>query len=436
MRILRPCAFWFIASCATFALGLSGCRGVVKGVGPDPDAGPPPDGHPVDGQPDPDGHTPDGTAELDALQGQDGSQPDGSTQPDGTVGPDASGPTTNRFGIGLVGPGNTAQWDFTANLAGHGGHVKLIFPGIDLNTTGPDASWVTAVSECYARDLVPVIRLGPHWGDRHIRNMSDDASRTTYTNLAERYRQVVEGLPLRAGWPLWLEVHNEPNLCYEWECHPTEAPVHPNAPSGWMHYSDIAHEYAYFLRDVANALHAINDPRVRVLNGALAPGGAVNCECDGSGFNAGITAIEFIQEMENAVANIWSLLDGWASHSYPAEGLGWGFFVAYNRAMPGLLFFEQELNAIGLALPVFITETGWTVDGEANGNRQLVADWTVAAFNDPWLNHADIAAVMPFMLQDAAWEAFAWIDAGGTPYPVYNDVRQLRCSLGIPPNCP
>ena len=68
-----------------------------------------------------------------------------------------------------------------------------------------------------------------------------------------------------------------------------------------MHYSDIAHEYAYFLRDVANALHAINDPRIRVINGGLAPGGAVTCECGGSGFTAGITAIEFIQEMQAAM---------------------------------------------------------------------------------------------------------------------------------------
>jgi hypothetical protein len=383
----------------------------------------------------PDGQAPhpDGGGDPDA-----GDPPDGAVPPDGQApGPDAApGPPVNRFGIGLVGPGDANQWNLTADLVGHGGHIKLIFPGIDLNTTGPDGSWVTAVQESYNRELVPVIRLGPHWGDRHIRNMADDASRTTYTQIAQRYAQVVAGLPLRAGWPLYLEVHNEPNLCYEWECHPGEAPAHVNTPAGWMHYSDTAHEYAYFLRDVADALHALGDPRIQVLNGALAPGGAVTCECDGGGYTAGITALEFIDEMDNAVPGIWSRLDGWASHAYPAEGLGWGFFMAYSQSMPGLLFFEHELTAIGTTLPVFITETGWTTDAGAFGSRTDIATWTVDAYNNPWLTHPDIAAVMPFMLQDAAWEAFAWVASGGAPYAVYDAVRAHRCSLGYAGNCP
>ena len=434
------------ALCAVLSLFASACTGVLRGVGPERDGQSGPDADWGDGGP-PDGTLPDGGPPPDGGPGPDGTlpdgtlPPDGSPGPDGTVQPDGSGPPTNRFGIGLVGPGNTDQWNWTVDLTGYGGHIKLIFPGIDLNTTGPDASWVTAVSECYARELVPVIRLGPHWGDRHVRNMSDDASRTTFTNIAARYRQVVEGLPLRAGWPIWLEIHNEPNLCYEWECYPAEAPPHPNAQAGWMHYSDIAHEYAYFLRDVANALHAIGDPRIMVINGGLAPGMTETCECGGSGTTGGLTAVGFIQEMQNAVSNIWTLLDGWASHSYPSEGQGWGFFRPYSQAMTGLLWFETELNTIGVSLPVFITETGWTIShpdcpGGVCGSRQDVADWTVSAYNNPWLSHADIAAVMPFMLQDGAWDNFAWIDTGGNAYPVYNDVRQLRCSLGIQPPCP
>ncbi len=414
------------------ALMVSGCgSGVIHGRS---DGEAPPDSTPPG-----DGETPlpDGGSPPDSGSHMDSTVPNDAEAPGPDAGPDAgNGPPVNPFGIGLVGPGDTNQWNLTADLVGHGGHIKLIFPGIDLNTNGPDSSWVTAVQESYNRDLVPVIRLGPHWGDRHIRNMADDASRTTYTNIAQRYAQVVAGLPLRAGWPLYLEVHNEPNLCYEWECHPGETPSNPNAPAGWMHYADMAHEYAYFLRDVADALHALGDPRIRVLNGALAPGGAVTCECDGSGYTAGITALDFITEMTTAVPGIWSQLDGWASHAYPAEGLGWGFFVAYSASMPGLLFFEHELTAIGMTLPVFITETGWTTDAGANGSRQDIANWTVDAYNHPWLTHPDIAAVMPFMLQDGGWEAFAWVDSGGSPYPVYNAVRTQRCTLGYAGNCP
>ncbi len=383
---------------------------------------------------------PDGAALDSALPPDGGPQPDSALPPDGDApgpdaGPDAgSGPPVNRFGVGLVGPGNAGQWDLTADLVGHGGHIKLIFPGVDLNTSGPEASWVTAVQESYNRELVPVIRLGPHWGDRHVRNMSDDTSHSTYTQLAQRYAQVVAGLPLRTGWPLVIEVHNEPNLCYEWACHPGETPTHHNMPPDYMHYTDMAHEYAYFLRDVADALHDLGDPRIRVTNGALAPGGAVTCQCDGSGYTAGVTAVDFIAEMQSAVPGIWSQLDAWASHPYPAEGLGWGFFVPYGSAMPGLLYFEQELSAMGVSLPVYITETGWTTD--LGASRNDIATWTVDAYNDPWLTHPDIAAVMPFMLQDSAWESFAWVDSGGAPYPVYTAVRSHRCNLGFPGGCP
>ena len=74
------------------------------------------------------------------------------------------GPPVNPVGIGLVGPGNSTQWDKTAELTGRGGHIKLIFAGIDMNTSGPPQDWVEAVNQVYARDLVPVIRLGTALG--------------------------------------------------------------------------------------------------------------------------------------------------------------------------------------------------------------------------------------------------------------------------------
>jgi len=344
----------------------------------------------------------------------------------------------NRFGIGLVGPGNTGQWDLTHNLVGDGGHIKLIFPGVDLGMTSVPADWIDAIRECDDRNLVSVVRIGPPWGDRHVRNMSDGGGFVAYTQLAEKYRMVAEAaLPhVSPGRPLYFEIHNEPNLCYEWECHPAEAPDHPDAPDGWMYYSDIAREYALYLRDVAAALHAVGDARLKVANGGLAPGGVVTCQCDGDGWTGGITALDFMTAMENAVPGIWDSLDAWATHSYPASGLGYGFFDTYANSGPGLHFFENERTVHGRDLPVLITETGWTIQHESfSWTRDQVAGWTVDAYNGVWLTHPSIEAVMPFMLQDAGWENFAWVATDGTPYPVYNAVRNLRCSLGLSPPC-
>ncbi len=225
-------------------------------------------------------------------------------------------------------PGNSTQWDRTAELTGRGGHIKLIFPGVTLGMTAPPQQWQDAVSEVYARDLVPVIRIGPNWGTINIRKDADDASHLSYTQLAGAYAAAVAGLPLREGWPLVIEVHNEANLCYEWTCEASNAPSDP-APAGWIHYTTTAAEYASFLRDVTNALRGIGDPRILVINGGLAPGGTVECECGGSGYLGGITSLDFLQAMEAAVPGVHAALDGFAtvsarSPSSSVAKLRWG----------------------------------------------------------------------------------------------------------------
>jgi len=153
-------------------------------------------------------------------------------------------PPDNPVGIGLVGPGNEDQWDRAAELSGPGGHIKLIFPGMVPGMSGAPAEWIEAVRQVQARDLVPVIRLNPPWGETDIRHWSDDAAHRSYTGYAASFAAVVSDLPLREGWPLWLEVLNEPNLCYEWTC--------DGSDRSSLDYETIAAEYASLLRDVTS----------------------------------------------------------------------------------------------------------------------------------------------------------------------------------------
>lgn len=342
--------------------------------------------------------------------------------------PPVTGPPPNKFGIGLVSPGNTTQWDLTADLTGAGGHIKLIFPGVTRDMGSAPQEWIDAVSNVYDRDLVPVIRIGPPWGDRFVRDQADDpGTYKRYPSLGGAYARVIASLPRRDGWPLWIEVHNEANLCYEWECR------RDSVEGGWIGYEQTAAEYASFLRDVIVAIRTINDPRIKVTIGGLAPGGTVRCECEGDGFQPGITAVEFLQAMRAEVPDIFDQLDGWATHSYPASGLGFGFFSPYDQSGPGLTFFEHELAEIGRPeLPVLVTETGWTTEF---GSRDEIAGWTVEAYRGHWLTDPRIVGVMPFILQDGNWDRFAWVDPGGTPYPVYHRVRELRCET-IAGRCP
>ncbi|MCA9648813.1 MAG: hypothetical protein KC501_02835 [Myxococcales bacterium] len=372
-----------------------------------------------------------GSDDADGSGSSGGVVDDTGPDPSTTSDTDEPPPTSdNRFGIGLVAPGSASQLDLTAELTGPGGWVRLTFAGIDTGMHDAPPDWKDAVSMAHARDLVPVIRLGPPWGDRRVRNQSDDPGHLAYGGLAQAYADTVASLPQRDGWPMVIEVHNEPNLCYEWACDPGDG------NDGWLAYGQAAAEYAHMLSDVANALHGLGDARIMVMNGGLAPGGTVSCECGGEGFDPGITSVEYVQAMRTAVPDLFARLDAWASHSYPANGLGYGFFVGYEApgwdAETGLLYYQHELTAIGTSLPVIITETGWTVSPAAGGpgNRDAVATWTRSAYERVWLVEPEILAVLPFMLQDPSWDDFAWVAGDGSHYPVFDTVRDYRCSMG------
>lgn len=340
--------------------------------------------------------------------------------------------TGNAFGIGLVGPGDGNQLNLAKELSGDGGWILLIFPGVTKGTTGPDAGWIGSVQGAFDRGLFPVIRLGPPWGQTQIRDDSDDAAHLHYKQLAQAYAAVVDGLPIHPEIPLYVQVHNEPNLCYEWTCD----------GGGSLDGATRAAEYAGFFRDVADAIHALGKPQIRVSLGALAPGGVLSCECCGGdqcGFQPGATGLDFLDQMAAAVPGIWSRLDFLASHAYPASGTGFGFFVPYDQGLTGLKYFEQELAAIGLPdLDVVITETGWprSFDGFPAVSAADQAAWTKQAWEGVWLPSPNVIGVTPFMLQDAFWgddQGFGWVHTGGAKQPVFDTTRALRCSLGFGP---
>ncbi len=342
----------------------------------------------------------------------------------GTGGATTGPPPPNRYGMGYVNEGSAADHDLTAKLAGPGGWVTVIFADIKPGRTSAEPSWKQSIADAYARDLIPVIRMAPPWGDRNVRKMGE--SPTSYKGLAQVYKAVIADLPKRADWPLYVQVHNEPNLCYEWVC-----------SSGSLTAQQVASEYAGLLRDAADALHSLGDSRIKVLNGGLAPGGVNSCDCATQNGPPGTLAATFLGYMKGAVPNVFDKIDAFASHSYPSKGEGWGFFCPYSEANPGLKYFEKELAAIGKPnMKVVVTETGWTVQHESyNWSREQVADFSVEALKNVWLTHPSILGITPFILRDSSWDKFAWVQTNGTPYPVYNKVRSHRCSTPGAKNC-
>jgi len=341
----------------------------------------------------------------------------------------------------LDGPGNSDQWDLAHALVGDQGYVTVVFANISKAITEADSDSIKTIEGVYTRNMIAVVRMSPPNDNRHVRNDADDNTFLSYTQLAAKYRLTVEALlpKVTAGWPIYFQIGNEPNLGPEWLCHASDLVQNPNADAGYIYYTQVAHEYAAFLRDVAAALHAIGDPRVKVMNAGISPGGWEDWKCDDEWVNSGVVlAPEFISEMKVGVPNIVDSLDAFAAHTYPGTQLGMADQPAYVDSIPSLSYFHQQLTALGKDLPVVITETGWSIDGGGHGwDRNGIATQTMAAWNGVWLSDPLIMAVTPFMLTGQGGWGFEWwwVDTDFSPFPVYTQTKQLRCAKGFGP-CP
>eukprot|EP01084_Bolivina_argentea_P109202 195169_1 len=345
----------------------------------------------------------------------------------------------NVFGIGLVTEGDTNQNKLVSDFAGDKGWILLIFAGIDSTTTSAQPSWISSLNNIWlTTNLNVIIRLNPPWGSSYYRDESDDTQHINYTTLSKAFTSVIKQLPLNPDGKtnLYLQIDNEPDLCYEWWC--------KTAQSQPISYTQMAKEYAYFYSYVSDAIHALpNGNRYKISTAGISPGGAIQCGCCGAancnGDKGGITGLQYMQAMINYIPNVFHKIDFLASHSYPANGIGYGFNVGYPSCLPGLRYYEKELNMLNRSVQVLITETGWCThppngSNEPECSEQDKAIWSMDAYNGVWLNDSRIMGVTPFMLQDSYWGdqiGFEYVLTNGQKVDVYTETNKLRCNLGF-----
>ncbi len=308
-------------------------------------------------------------------------------------------------------PHINAQLDWARALGGPGSYVKELLYPITPATAGPQQSWIDFVSAAYARDLIPVLRLqgvyspeAVHWEKPPV---DKDGS---YRSIAAAFQQVVAGLPRRPGQPLYIEIWNEPNLDFEWggASDPTE--------------------YARFFLAVSEAIRALKDPNVVIMNGALSPGG--------NHFH-----LNFLDAMFKAVPAAAYAFDVWASHPYAGNHP-----PDYNEDYYSVRGYQWELTRLGRYrdvrnLKVMATEAGYALGNHDDPRFPPIdeasrAAYTRKAFEDYWTKDDRLLAVMPFELSSPfnEWPAFDWVFSSsstrgdGSPdrsHQVYDTVRDL-----------
>jgi hypothetical protein len=303
------------------------------------------------------------------------------------------------------------QLRWAANLVGPGGAVTQPFLGIDAQTAGPSSDAVAYVEQAYEHQLDPILVLQGRYVNRDGCNASGyvgwlapvpdgpaspanaDGQGGTYRQEAEGYRRFVEGLPRVDGRTLSVQIGNEPNLHEMWG---------GAADPG---------QYARFFADVSAAIHAIGDPRIRVLNAALAPEGNVD-------------NLQFIAEAIQADPRFASAFDEWASHPYPRNRPPWSN-LHDGTASPDSRYtidsYLLELDALRAGgvnptdLKVVLTETGYELGDRRHAaypviSEQLRAAYMAEAF-EQWSRWPEIRVVTPFELAGwyGSWRSFDWV---------------------------
>lgn len=316
---------------------------------------------------------------------------------------------TNFFGIHtmMYPEDNIAQHlDWAKYLVGEGGYIKERFEPISINTKGPSSHWVNMLKEMYKRNLIPIIRIGSAFdGEKYA--IPQATAPGDYSELAAAVKRVFEQIPLKKGVPIYVEVYNEPNLLLEWGGQTPD----PEA-------------YGHLLVDISKALKSIGDPRIRVMNGALSPGGNYN-------------NVLFVEEMIKTVPESLYAFDVWATHPYPANHP-----PEYNNHDKTAKYRDFTIDSYILELEilekygrkdtkVILTETGYELDNNMYAfegvqpiTEESRTDFSMRAFRDYWSKWPEIIAVCPFELsavQNKVWNRFDWVqfysESDETGYP-------------------
>jgi hypothetical protein len=283
--------------------------------------------------------------------------------------------------------------DQARSLVGSGGYVTQMFYRITATTTAPDACAIAFVNAAYDRNLVPILRLQGILNPAGYWERPDPGPAGDYAPVAAGFARYVAGLPRRDSHPLYIAVWNEPNLWIEWS----------NAPN--------AIEYARFFVAVSKAIRSLNDPRIRILNGAVAPGDWDN-------------AARFIRTMLT-VPDFVNAFDAWASHCYPynhppAYNLHDGTARYGNTAIDCYLQERDLIQQHGgrSGFKFVLTETGYELGNRTYGfegfpriDETNRAAYMQEAFSRYWPAWPEVIAVTPFLLGDPwnGWERFDWI---------------------------
>lgn len=285
----------------------------------------------------------------------------------------------NYYGIHILFPSELSEAATLVNSkTGEWGYVTIPIQAGDKDLE----KWQNFMDSAKKLKLIPILRLATQ-GDPF---KTASWSKPTATDILD-FANFLNSL----NWPIenrYVIVFNEVNRSDEWG---------GEAPS--------PEEYAGFLR------YAYDTFKERSQNFYIIMSGQDNAAPnDGKKY---MDNFVFLNKMLAHDPEIFTKIDGFASHSYPNPG-----FVAppLPKKLVGITTYQYEYTLInahsGKKVPAFITETGWD-SSKLPGS--VVAKYYKIAYDDFWGKDKDkIVAITPFLLnsQGGAFDIFSFVKNG------------------------
>lgn len=315
---------------------------------------------------------------------------------------DPTSTTNNKFGIHVLNLDDLEPASKLVNSSGgQWGYVTLVIRQNDQNHD----KWQQIFDKCRELKLIPIIRLATYpkedyWVKPELSQIQ------SWVNFLDSLNWVIQNR--------YLVLFNEPNHAKEWG-------------------NDInPQEYTRVSKAFIKSLKASSSDYF------ILPAGFDTAAPNSSGT---ITATSFWQQMHQEDSSIFTLFDGWNSHSYPnpgfsgpVTGTGFGSLKSYHSELSFLSKYNLNPN-----IPVFITETGWIhkqgkILGATTNQSTALSNFYTSAFTSTWTEN-NLVAITPFILNypQPPFEQFTWqIPNSNDFYPHYYAVKDLKKNSGQP----
>lgn len=290
---------------------------------------------------------------------------------------DSSSPN-NKYGIHLAQPEERdiqRASDLVNSTGGTWGYITLVIQENDRDKN----KWQNVFNQLRKARLIPIIRLATHPEGAHWkRPTTQDVS--GWVNFLNSLTWVVKDR--------YIVLFNEPNHGSEWG-----EQVDPEG------YADTALAFAKGLKER-------NREFFIMLAGldAAAPSAPPAYEDEAV----------FLSQIYSAKPELFELIDGWSSHSYPNPGFRGGPADSGRNTVRNYEWELSYLKTIGVVreLPVFITEAGWP---HSSYTPDVVGSYLTSSFENIWIPDVRVRAVTPFILnyQGEPFASFSWLQPGG-----------------------